>query len=463
MARPLRVVVIGSGPSGFYAAEALQRQSALPVQVDMLDRLPTPYGLVRGGVAPDHQKIKGVIVVYEKIASHPEFRFYGNLMLGRDVSAAELDTHYDAVIYAVGNESDKRMGIPGEDLLGSHPATNFVGWYNGHPDYREERFDLSAERAVVVGIGNVAMDVARILAEDPDVLAKTDIAGYALDALRKSRVREVYILGRRGPAQAAFSPAEIAEIGSLHGSDLVLLPEEARLDDVSREALSKKPDPEAEKNIKYLNEKAAQGAGKNPRKVHLRLCVSPVEVLGEGGRMNAVRIEKNKLAADDKGNVRPKGTGQLETLRAGLIFRSVGYNGVPIPGVPFDAKIGRIPNEAGRVVDEAKKPIAGKYVVGWAKRGPSGLVGTNRPCSVATVNALLEDFKGFSGGPASEKTREAAEALYRSRQKALFTFKDWKALDRIEVETGKKLGKVREKFTSVAEMAAALVSEKAAA
>ena len=461
--RPLRVVVIGSGPSGFYAAEALQRQSALLVSVDMLDRLPTPYGLVRGGVAPDHQKIKGVTVVYEKIASHPEFRFYGNLMLGRDVSAAELEKHYDAVIYAVGNESDKRMGIPGEDLSGSHPATNFVGWYNGHPDFREERFDLTAERAVVVGIGNVAMDVARILAEGPDVLAKTDIAGYALEALRKSRVREVYILGRRGPAQAAFSPAEIAEIGSLHGADLVLLPEEARLDEVSREALSKKPDPEAEKNIKYLNDKAAQGAGKNPRKVHLRLCVSPVEVLGEGGRMNAVRIEKNKLAADDKGNVRPKGTGQFETLQAGLIFRSVGYNGVPIPGVPFDAKLGRIPNEAGRVVDEAKKPMAGKYVVGWAKRGPSGLVGTNRPCSVATVNALLEDFKGFSGEPVSEKTREAAEALYRSRQKALFTFKDWKALDRIELETGKKLGKVREKFTSVAEMAAALTSEKAAA
>lgn len=461
--RPLRVVIIGSGPSGFYAAEALQRQSALPVSVDMLDRLPTPYGLVRGGVAPDHQKIKGVTIVYEKIASHPEFRFYGNLMLGRDVQVTDLEKHYDALIFAVGNESDKRMGIPGEDLAGSHPATNFVAWYNGHPDYRQERFDLGAERAVVVGIGNVAMDVARILAEDPDVLAKTDIAGYALEALRKSRVREVYILGRRGPAQAAFSPAEIAEIGSLRGSDLVLLPEEALLDDVSREALAKKPDPEAEKNIKYLNDKAAQGKGSKPRKVHLRLCVSPVEVLGEKGRMNAVRIEKNKLAADEKGNVRPKGTGQFETLQAGLIFRSVGYNGVPIPGVPFDAKIGHIPNEEGRVLDEAKKPVPGKYVVGWAKRGPSGLVGTNRPCSVATVGLLLEDFKAFGAGPAPEKTREAAEELYRSRQRALFTFKDWKALDRIEVETGRKLGKIREKFTSVADMVSALRSEKTAA
>lgn len=455
--RPLRAVVVGSGPSGFYAAEALLKQAGIPVQVDMLDRLPTPYGLVRGGVAPDHQKIKSVALVYERIASNPAFRFFGNVRLGGDVRVEDLRELYDAVIYAVGCESDRRLGIPGEDLGGSHAATEFVGWYNGHPDHREKAFDLSCERAVVVGVGNVAMDVTRILIQDPERLASTDIADYALEALRRSRVREVVLLGRRGPAQAAFSPAEIMEIAELEGSDLVVLPEEARLDEASRAAFEAGADANDRKNVEFLQAQAAKGEGTQARKVRLRFCVSPAEILGEEGRVSAVRVEINELYRDERGGVRPRGTGRFETLPAGLVLRSVGYLGVPIEGVPYDEKSGHIPNAGGRVLDRpggAARP--GEYVVGWAKRGPSGLIGTNRADSAATVAALLEDFrdKPLPADPA--RTPEAAERLLRERRPDLVTFSDWKRLDGLELSRGKAKGKARDKFTRVSEMLAAL-------
>ncbi len=455
--RPLLVAIIGSGPSGFYAAEALLKQKALAVRVDMFDRLPTPYGLVRGGVAPDHQKIKNVILVYERIASSPEFRFFGNVKLGRALQAEDLRRRYDQIVYAVGNESDRRLGIPGEDLQGSRSATAFVGWYNGHPDYREESFDLSQEAAAVVGIGNVAMDVTRVLAQDPEKLKGTDIADYAWEALRRSRVRTVYLLGRRGPAQAAYSPAEIHEIGALEAADLVVDPTEAELDELSKSLLS---DPEGKKNVEYVQAKAKLGDGTKPRKVRLRFCVSPVEVIGEGGRVKALRIEKNVLVPDGRGGVKARGTGQTEVLPVGLIFRSVGYRGTPIPGVPFDEKGGRIPNRDGRVLGP-EGLLAGEYVVGWAKRGPTGLIGTNRPDSVATVKAMLEDatagrFLSGSGDP----DPEALPALLKGRGARFVTFADWKLLDRLEVERGARGGKIREKFTRVAEMLAA-VSEDA--
>ncbi|MFH1725351.1 MAG: FAD-dependent oxidoreductase [Elusimicrobiota bacterium] len=457
--RPLRAVIVGSGPAGFYAAEALL-QCGLAVRVDMLDRLPTPYGLVRGGVAPDHHKIKRVTAIYERIASDPRFQFFGHIRLGTHVQVQDLRRHYDCVIYAVGSEGDRKMGIPGEDLPGSWAATEFVGWYNGHPDYRERSFDLSCEAAAVVGIGNVALDVARILAKDPEALAGTDIADYALDALRRSRIRQVYLLGRRGPAQAAFSPPEIEEMGALPGADLVVRPEEAELDPVSRAAYEKESDVGQKKIVEYLLARSKKGEGSRPRKVRLRLRVSPVEIVGEDGRVAAVRIEQNELYEDERGRIHPRGTGRFETLPVGLILRSVGYHGVPVPGVPFHRKAGIIPNDGGRVLDEEGKRLPCQYVVGWAKRGPSGLVGTNRACSVATVKALLEDVRRKEAPCDPDRTPEAAEKMLRSRQPELVSFQDWKVLDRLEIERGKAKGKVREKFSRVTEMLAALKRAK---
>lgn len=452
--RPLRVAVVGSGPSGFYAAEALFKDATVRTEVDMFDRLPTPFGLVRGGVAPDHQKIKSVVKVYERTAADPRFRFYGNVKLGADLSLSDLKDRYDAVILAVGAESDRHMGIPGEELAGSHAATEFVGWYNSHPDHRDKPFDLSCEAVAVVGIGNVAVDVTRVLAEDPEVLAKTDMAAYAVEALRKSKVKHVYMLGRRGPAQAAFSPAELEELGELHSADLVILPEEAALDPESQKDYDA-GDQALKKNVDELRAFAARGEGAKPRKVHLRLCVSPVEVVGEGGKVTAVRLEKNVLVRQPDGSIKPKGTGRFETIPVGMVLRSVGYFGVPLPGVPFDTKKGVIPNAAGRVL-EAGAPLPGLYVVGWAKRGPSGLIGTNRACSAETAAKVLEDFRGKTLAEAPERTQAAAEAFVRSKQKDVVTFADWKRLDAVEVERGKAAGKIREKFSSVMDALAAL-------
>jgi ferredoxin--NADP+ reductase len=370
--RPLTVAVVGAGPSGFYAVEALLKAPGLSVRVDLFDRLPTPYGLVRGGVAPDHQKIKSVTVVYEKTALDPRVRFFGNVKLGRDLTVDDLRARYDKIIYAVGCESDRHMEIPGEGLAGSHSATEFVGWYNGHPDHRHRTFDLSCSAVAVVGVGNVAMDVTRLLACDPEELVKTDITEHALDALRKSSVRTVWLLGRRGPAEAAYSPAEIEEIGELSTADLVVEPAEAVVDEVSQGELA---DAAVKKKVEYVQRHAALGEGSKSKKVRLRFRASPAEIIGENGRVQALRIEKNKLVSDGKGGVKSVGTGEFETLPVGLVLRSVGYRGIPVPGVPFDEKAGRIANAAGRVTDgPGGAPLTGEYVV-----GPSTPL--LRPCS----------------------------------------------------------------------------------
>jgi ferredoxin--NADP+ reductase len=453
--RPLFVAIVGSGPSGFYAAEALLKQKDLAVRVDMFDRLPTPFGLVRGGVAPDHQKIKGVTLVYERVAQTPGFRFFGNVKLGRDISVDELKKRYDQIVYAVGNESDRALGITGEDLSGNHSATAFVGWYNGHPDWRGENFDLNQEAVAVIGIGNVAMDVTRILAEDPEELKGTDIAGYAVDALRNSKVKTIWLIGRRGPAQAAYSPAEINELGSLHSADLIVDPKETVLGSESQKDYA---DPENKKNVDYVAAKAKEGEGSKPKKIRLRFCASPVEVIGKDGKIVALKLEKNKLVLDENGNVKAKGSGEFDTIPVGLVFRSVGYRGIPISGVPFDDKAGKIPNLEGRVLDAATKAVViGQYVVGWAKRGPSGLIGTNRADSVATVKCMLEDaVKIPSDGLTRDTDDKSTPALLESRSVRFVTFGDWKALDKLELENGKKLGKIREKFTTIPEMLGAL-------
>jgi len=462
--RPLRVAVIGSGPSSFYAVQALFKTQNLHVRVDLFDRLPTPFGLVRGGVAPDHQKIKSVIRIYEELARDPRCRFFGNVALGRDVQVEDLVAHYDQIVYGVGNESDRKLGVPGEDLAGVHSATEFVGWYNGHPDFRDRRFDLAAAHTVaVVGNGNVAMDVTRILLKNPAALADTDIADYALAELQKSRVREVYLLGRRGPAQAAFSPKEMEEIAELPDVDVVISPEEAAIDPLSAQWAANEPR-STQRNIKLIAELAARGPGDKPKKVRCRFLVAPVELLGEGGRVRAVRVEHGELVPDAQGVPRPKGTGRFSEIPAQLVLKAVGYRGVPIRGVPFDERSGTIPNAAGRVLDRpGGAVVANQYVVGWAKRGPTGLIGTNSPDSVETVQAMVADLTGRTAPALPADERDAMPRLLRERGVEFVTWEDWQALDSYEQELGKARGKVRCKVCDVAEMLRVIKSRQAKA
>ncbi len=451
--QPLRVAIIGSGPSGFYAAEALLKQKDLTVEVDMYDRLPTPFGLVRGGVAPDHQKIKSVTKVYDKTAANPAFHFYGNVEFGKHITHDDLVQHYHAIIYATGAQTDKRLDVPGEDLPGSHPATEFVAWYNAHPDYRDHKFDLNVEAAAVIGVGNVAMDVTRILARTQHELNSTDIADYAQAALATSSIKTIYVLGRRGPAQAAFTNPEIKELGEMEGADIVVLPQEAELDAYSIEYLQTADDSAAQKNVDILKNYAARAPEGKPKRIVMRFLVSPVEIIGTD-RVEAIKIVHNELYKTERGDIRPRATDRTEVLPVGLVFRSVGYQGVALPGVPFYEKWGTIPNDKGRVLTthESGEQVIGDYVVGWIKRGPSGIIGTNKPDSVETVNMLLEDVQAGKVLSPAAPARAAVEALLRERQPLVVSYADWQAIDAAEVGKGTAQGRPRVKFSRVDDM-----------
>ena len=455
---PLRVAIIGAGPSGFYVANHLFRQREFVVELDMFDRLPTPFGLVRAGVAPDHQKIKSVTKVFDRIASRPNFRFYGNVEFGTHVTLSDLRDHYHQICYTTGAQTDRRMGIPGEDLGRSHSATEFVTWYNGRPDYRHCQFDLSQERVAVVGVGNVAVDVARILSSTPDELAKTDIADYALEALSCSQVKEVCLLGRRGPAQAAFTTPEIKELGELSDANVVTLPKEVKLDDLSQVALEHNPDQATIRKLEILQEYSTRSNSGKSRSLIIRFLVSPVELIGdESGQVVSMRLVRNELYATEAGTLRPRHTDQFEELPVGLVFRSVGYRGVPLPGVPFNDKWGVILNEDGRVINPGtQQPVVGEYTAGWIKRGPSGVIGTNKPDAAETATCMIEDVaKGFVLKPIQPDVA-ATERLVRERQPNYFTYADWLRLDELEVARGQAAGRPRIKFTSVDDMLVAL-------
>ena len=456
---PLRVAIIGSGPSGFYAAEYLQKQSDLHIRIDMFDRLPTPFGLVRGGVAPDHPKIKSVTKIYDRIATKPNFRFFGNVEFGRDVTYTDITQYYHAVIYAVGAQTDKRLNIPGEDLSGSHAATEFVGWYNGHPDYRHYQFDLTQERVAVIGVGNVAMDVARILARTYDELVETDIVDYALDELEHSQVKEIYVLGRRGAAQAAFTNPEIKELGEMMDAEVVVSQEDVALDPLSQEFLETAADRTAIRNVEILKDYAAKPSAGKSRKIIFRFLTSPIEILGDE-RVEAIKVVKNELYKTEPGTLRPRATEAYETIPVGLIFRSVGYYGVSLPDVPFYERWGIIPNEDGRVLTEHEtgEQVIGNYVVGWIKRGPSGVIGTNKPDAVETMKLLLDDVQ--TGKLFEPAANASIENLLYERNIPYVTYADWQLLDQLEIERGQAVGRPRLKFTRIDEMLQALKQYK---
>ncbi|HWX51704.1 MAG TPA: FAD-dependent oxidoreductase, partial [Solirubrobacteraceae bacterium] len=436
--QPIRIAVIGSGPAGFYAAGHLLKESDGRFEVDMLERLPTPWGLVRSGVAPDHPKIKSVTRVYEKTAAHPRFRYFGNITFGEHVSREDLLVHYHAIVYATGSPSDRPLGIPGEDLPGSHAATEFVGWYNGHPDQTDLEIDLlSAERAVVIGNGNVALDVARMLVLAPSELAPTDTADHALEVLAESRVREVVVVGRRGPAQAAFTNPELLELGELSEADVIV-------DAAELERALAVADPAAEadatsrRNVEILRGYAARPQKGYDKRIVLRFLLSPTAMLpGARGHLGSIELVRNELVPAD-GRLRAQATDERETIAAGLAFRAIGYRGIPLPGVPFDERSGVIPNAGGRILDpETGAPLGGEYVVGWIKRGPSGVIGTNKKDAQETVNAMLADLLESGQGtapphPPQAPEPAAVEALLRERQPDLVTYGGWTEIDKHE-------------------------------
>jgi ferredoxin--NADP+ reductase len=441
--RPLRVAVVGSGPAAFYAAGALVAADP-PVEVDMIERLPTPWGLVRLGVAPDHENIKAVSRAFERIAARPGFRFFGNVEVGRDVSHDELLDLYDAVLYAVGAQVDRRLGIPGEDLPGSWSATEFVAWYNGHPDFQDLSFDLDVEGAVVVGNGNVAIDCARMLSLTRDELAPTDTTDVAAEAIVNSSLREIVMLGRRGPAQASFTPPELQELGELAGADVLVDPAELELDPASEAALELDRE-RARRNVEILCEFAARRPEGKPRALRLRFCVSPVEILG-GDRVEAVEIVHNELVTDERGRIVAVPTDRREVIPCGLVLRSVGYRGVGLPGVPFDEARGVMPNEEGRVLDDGGRPLERVYCAGWIKRGPTGVIGTNKKDATETVARLLDDAR--EGRLQAHEPSRTLEELLDERGLAHVTYAGWEAIDTGERERGAPLGRPRVKFLS---------------
>jgi ferredoxin--NADP+ reductase len=450
-----RVAIVGAGPAGAFAAACLLRARG-DAQIDLFERLPTPWGLLRGGVAPDHQEIKRLEDMFDRETLQRGCRFLGDVEVGVDVSHAELMRHYTAVVYATGAQTDKSLGIPGEDLPGSWAATEFVAWYNGHPDYRELEFDLSAKRAVVIGNGNVAADVTRLLTLSPRELERTDVADHALEALRESRIEEVVVMGRRGPAQAAFTSAELRELGHLDGVDIRVDPGDVELDAVSRRWLAEEGTFTARKNVALLAEFAARPRRADARRrIELRFLRSPVEIRGTGG-VEAIDVRRNEIVRADDGSLMARAVdADVETIECGLVLRSVGYRAVPLPDVPFEERRFVLPNERGRVLTPDGESLRGVYAVGWIKRGPTGILGTNKRDAEETVSCLVADLRAGVLPAPPNPGREQIDALLAQRKPDLVTADGWRAIATHELERGRSEERPRVKLASRDELLSA--------
>ncbi len=450
--RPYYVAIVGSGPSGYFAAASLLKFAASgdgDVRVDMLEMLPTPWGLVRSGVAPDHPKIKSISAQFEKTAMDPRFRFFGNIVVGEHVQPAELAERYDAVVYAVGAQSDRSLNIAGEDLPGSVSAVDFVGWYNAHPNFAQLAPDVSGHRAVVVGNGNVAMDVARILVSDPAALAGTDIADHALSALQARGVQEVLIIGRRGPLQAPFTTLELRELGvleSLNDVDVIVDPADlADITDDDLEAAGKT----VRNNIKVLRGYAEKPPSGASRRIVFRFCTSPIEIKSSDGQdgVASIVLGRNELITGADGRVVAKDSGERDEVSTQLVVRAVGYRGLPTPGLPFDERAATIPHVDGRVAGSRNE-----YVVGWIKRGPTGVIGSNKSDSQETVNTLLADLNAAELPEFEADHADRLAEWFMQQQPKLVTGEHWKLIDEHECSAGEGAGRPRVKLTSVADL-----------
>jgi ferredoxin--NADP+ reductase len=442
--------VVGSGPAGFYAAGSLLDADP-PAEVDMIERLPTPWGLVRLGVAPDHPKLKTVSRAFERIAAKPGFRFFGNVEVGRDLSHSDLARLYDAVIYAFGAQSDRQLGIPGEELAGSWSATEFVAWYNGHPDFQELEFDLDVERAVVIGNGNVALDVARMLALTPEELAPTDTTDAAIETIGSSPIREIVVIGRRGPAQASWTTPELKELGELAGAGVVVDPAELELDAASEASLEH--DTNAQRNMEVLRGFAERTPEGKARVVRLTFLRSPVALHGQE-RVESIELARNRLEERD-GKLAAVATDERETLECGLVFRSVGYRGIGLPDLPFDERRGTIRNDGGRVIDTDGEHVAAAYCAGWIKRGPTGIIGTNKKDANETVNLLVEDVRAGRVSHRDEVNADGLESLLGERGVRAVMYPGWVSIDELERAAGERLGRPRVKLSTWDELLAA--------
>jgi len=438
----MHVAIVGAGPSGFYAAQALMDRDRHAC-VDLFEKLPAPFGLVRYGVAPDHPKIRSVIRIFDRIASIKRFTYWGNVTIGRDVSVDELRAQYSAVILACGLEESVPLAIPGADLPGCVSATDFARWYNGHPDFAHRTFALDSPTAVIIGHGNVAVDVARILAQSDYYLGKTDMPDYAREALRNSQVRDIVLVGRRGPVQARFSAQEIAELITLLDASLLIRPEDLVLDEASQAELDA-PDNHAARRTMEVMRALSGGIPVRPKNIHVLFLHSPISLTGTD-RVESIRFERNRLTGNP-GHLIATGTGEFADLDCGLVITSIGHRGKPLPGVPFEPVRGIVPNDKGRVLDKSAA-VPGLYVSGWMKRGPTGLIGNDKADSAETVESILEDAASL---PARNPCGIAD--LLRSRHVEPVSYSDWRRIDEEEIRRGAIRGKPREKFLSFAEI-----------
>jgi adrenodoxin-NADP+ reductase len=435
-----RIAIVGSGPAGYYTAEAAQKQWGNATTVDIFDGLPVPYGLIRSGVAPDHQSIKAVSRRYEATSLSGTVRFVGNVMIGRDISIEELRSLYDAVVLATGAPHDRKLGLPGEDLGNVFGSAAFVGWYNGHPDFAGLDPDLSGDTAVVIGVGNVALDVARILAKSPAEFASSDIVAHALDRLRASRITRIVILGRRGPHQIQMTTKELGELGHLARASPFVEPA-----DLPAEAEDAALDPGQRKSVTHLRNFAQMGESERtgkPVRIEFDFFAAPRAILGEGGRVTAVEVERTRLDGD-----RAVGTGETYVLPAGVVIACIGYQTSPIPGVPYDERGGRFANQDSRIAP-------GLYCVGWARRGPSGTIGTNRPDGFAVVERIAEDLASGAFALGEKPGGAGFDDLAATRGLDVTSFDDWRRIDEAEIANA-RAGSPREKFVRVEDMIAA--------
>ncbi|WP_333618872.1 FAD-dependent oxidoreductase [Dietzia sp.] len=461
LGRPLRVAIIGSGPAGIYAADALMKSEEAKeggVSIDLFERLPAPFGLIRYGVAPDHPRIKGIVNALHKVLDKPQVRLFGNVDFGTDLTHDDLARHYDATIFATGATDDRGLRIPGIELDGSYGAAQFVAWYDGHPDF-PRTWPLDAEKVAVIGVGNVALDVARVLAKTGDELLSTEIPANVYEGLRENKAREVHVFGRRGPAQAKFSPMELRELDHSPNIEVVVDPRDIEYDEGSAQA---------RRSVKMVDQVASiiedyairEGKPGAKHKIFLHFFENPVEILGEDGKVVGLRTERNEL--DGTGNVRP--TGESTDWDLGAVYRAVGYYSDPLPGVPFDSQKGVIPNEAGRVVEGEgvdKSVVGGLYTTGWIKRGPVGLIGHTKGDANETVACILDDLAAGKLATPADPAEESIEKLFAERGIAHTTWDGWHRLDAHERSLGTSEGRERVKVVEREDMLRASIENGA--